>query len=115
MVDDIEGAKRRTSERIAQVRERFAAGLGARKEALCALARTAGGTDRDAAAKATDELRLGLHNLAGGAPTLGLTALGEAAAELEKLLVMKKLPDGGLDASIADELAVAIEALPASA
>lgn len=104
MTDDPEGLKRRTSERIAEVRARFAAGLGARTEALSALAREAGGADRVRAAVAADELRLGLHNLAGGAPTLGLAALGETAAALEKRLVAGRSPDGGLEAALAGDL-----------
>jgi hypothetical protein len=115
MDDDPEGLKRRTSERIAEVRARFAAGIGARAQALAGLAGTAGAADREAAAKAAEDLRLGLHNLAGGAPTLGLAVLGQAAAALEKRLVAQRLPDGGLAGGVADELAAEIGKLPALA
>lgn len=112
MDDDREGLKRRTSERIAEVRARFAAGIGAKAQTLAALARTAGGADRAAAAKASEELRLGLHNLAGGAPTLGLSDLGEAAAVLEKRLVAERLSDGGVETAEATAIAEGIEKLP---
>lgn len=111
MDDDTDGLKRRTSDRIAEVRARFSAGLGQKVEALTALALSAGAEDRRAAATAADNLRLGLHNLAGGAPTLGLGPLGEAAAALEKRLAAERLPDGGLDAGVARALAASIERL----
>ncbi|MFC3693017.1 Hpt domain-containing protein [Chenggangzhangella methanolivorans] len=112
MDDDTDGVKRRTSERIAEVRARFASGLGQRAEALSALARGAASADRSVADKAADDLRLGLHNLAGGAPTLGLADLGKAAAALEKRLIAERLADGGLELSVAERLAGDIERLP---
>lgn len=114
MNDEAEEARRRTSERIAEVRARFAAGLTERVNALSALAMTAGGADRAAAAEAFGGLRLGLHNLAGGAPTLGLPALGRAAATLEKRLIAARCPDGGLDAETAAALARDVAVLPST-
>lgn len=111
MDDDKDGLRRRTSERIAEVRARFSAGLGRKVEALTELALAAGGGDRQAAAAAADNLRLGLHNLAGGAPTLGLGPLGDAAAALEKRLAAERLADGGLEPTVARLLATSIERL----
>lgn len=114
MSDEAEDARRRTSERIAEVRARFAAGLTERARTLAELAWTAGGADRVAAAEAFCGLRLGLHNLAGGAPTLGLPALGRAAATLEKRLIAARSPDGGLDAEAAAALAHDVAGLPST-
>lgn len=106
-----ERARARTRERIAEVRERFVAGLGARVLALSDLAREAAGDDPVAASAAADSLRLGLHNLAGGAPTLGLTAVGKTAAALERRLIDERLGDGRLPESAAADLAIEIAAL----
>lgn len=111
MKPEDESARARTAERIAEVRGRFVAGLDARLAALCDLAHAAASADPVAASAAADSLRLGLHNLAGGAPTLGLTEVGRRAAGLERLLIEERSGDGRISAKAAAELAAAIEGL----
>lgn len=111
MTTDDDQARLRTAERIAAVRTRFIAGLGERTAALADLARTAAGPDAAAASAAGDSLRLGLHNLAGAAPTLGLVALGRRAAALEKRVIAARFKDSRLPADVAAEIARDVAAL----
>ena len=111
MTSDGEDVRARTAARIAEVRVRFEAGLGGRLAALGDLAFQAAGQDPVAAAAASDSLRLGLHNLAGGAPTLGLTKVGRRAAALERFLIDERSGDGRISPKAAAELASAIAGL----
>lgn len=98
------------TERIAQVRARFLANLPARLEGLAALALKAGG-DAPEAQEAREALRIGLHNLSGSAPTLGLVEIGRLAGEIERRVISKQLPNGGLAPPVASEVAHDVSAL----
>jgi HPt (histidine-containing phosphotransfer) domain-containing protein len=111
MMTEDDQARLRTAERIAAVRSRFLAGLAERTKTLAELALAAAGPDPASAAAAGDGLRLGLHNLAGAAPTLGLVALGRRAASLEKRVIAERSEDGRLSAPVAAEIARDVKAL----
>jgi HPt (histidine-containing phosphotransfer) domain-containing protein len=111
MTTDDDQARLRTEERIAAVRARFLAGLGDRAAQLAEAARAAAGPDAAAAASAGDSLRLGLHNLAGASPTLGLLNLGRRAAALEKRVIALRGEDGRLQPRDSEELVREILAL----
>ncbi len=107
-----EDVRAKVARRIAEVRAKFLANLRGRSAELSALARAAGDPADADAGKARDALRLGLHNLVGAAPTLGLQALGRRAAELEaRVMSSPALGAGGLDAATAEALARDIESL----
>ncbi|HEY1691758.1 MAG TPA: Hpt domain-containing protein [Polyangiaceae bacterium] len=61
---------------LAAAKEQFAAGLGARLDAIEALV----------AAGTWEEVRRGVHRLRGAAATYGFAALGERAATIEEAL-----------------------------
>ncbi|WP_245479523.1 Hpt domain-containing protein [Hansschlegelia zhihuaiae] len=111
MTTDNEQARARTAQRIAAVRARFLAGLGDRLAQLAEAAHAASGPDAAAAAAAGDSLRLGLHNLAGASPTLGLLELGRRAAQLEKRVIASRVAGGGLPSDASGELVRDILAL----
>ncbi len=98
------------TERIAQVRARFLEKLPARLEGLVALAAKAGG-DADDAPDAREALRIGLHNLSGSAPTLGLVEIGRRAGEIERRVISRQLPNGALAPTVASEVARDISVL----
>jgi HPt (histidine-containing phosphotransfer) domain-containing protein len=104
-----EEAKEGVLKRIAAVKARFVAGLSARTDELSGLATQAAASDPDMAAGARDALRIGLHNLSGAAPTLGLHELGRRASELEADLMSQ--PAGRIDPAFAEALAIEIAAL----
>lgn len=104
-----DSSRRRAAERIAIVRARFVETLPAKLAALCEFARRAAGDDVAAAVRAGDALRLGLHNLSGGAPTLGFADVGARARSLEKRFIAARLSDGRIDRATADRLAAEIE------
>lgn len=95
----------RAAARIAIVRARFVTMLPQRVEALCELARRAASEDLAEAKEAGDAVRLGLHNLSGGAPTLGFTELGRRARDLERRFIAARRADGGVNVKIAEDLA----------
>jgi len=87
--------------RIEVARTRLLDSLAQRTEELAALVETAAGNDA-AAQAAREALRMALHNLAGSAPTIGLTVLGARARDLETTLVAA--PPGPLPADFAQRL-----------
>lgn len=109
-VDDPD-KRARTAERIAEVRARFLDGLAERVGALAAIARRCDNDDAAARVAAFDELRLGLHNLAGGAPILGLSSLGQRAAEVEARVLAARKDGRPLSRDTAEDLASDIESL----
>lgn len=110
-MSDGDDARRRTSARLAAIRERFALGLEKRLEELSKQALAAAGEDKAQAAAACESLRLGLHNLSGSAPTIGFVALGRRAATLEAWVMAERGTDGRLPPSAAADLADEIAAL----
>lgn len=100
--------QQRAADRIAIVRARFFDALPDKLASLCDFAHRAAGDDVADAVKAGDALRLGLHNLSGGAPTLGFAELGALARDLEKRFIAARLSDGRIDRETADRLSAEI-------
>ena len=92
------------AERLAAVRRRFLEGFSGRRSELIGLLEIAATGEGDAAAAALDDLRRGLHSLAGSAPTLGLTEIGAWARALEARLADGPRTDGRLDGAAARRL-----------
>ncbi|WP_020178291.1 Hpt domain-containing protein [Methylopila sp. M107] len=108
MTDPESTERQRAQARVAEIRSRFVAGLDDRLAELSELARSTGGPDGK---DAWDRLRLGLHNLSGAAPTLGLADLGRGAGEIEEIAIGRRRPDGGLSADDAGHVAELVLAL----
>lgn len=95
------------TDRLARVRDRFAAALTGKIEDACAaLPRLADGAP--AAASLVEETYRSIHGMVGVAPTVGFPATGQAAHQVEDILRPSQQAKRGLTA---DEISLLMKTL----